>query len=168
MQNRGAISLVLLFWDENDKFSANFEHGFLNMININTNFIFVFLILWILVFALSKLFFNPLRKIMKERSDKIQGNRKSFQKSMEAFEQTASEIEERVKSAEAQSLKVKERFEQEALKEKERMIAEISAEYRAQVDKAKKQIESQTESLKKGLSLEAERLAKRIERKLLQ
>lgn len=138
------------------------------MINIDASFIVVFLILWILVFALSKLFFNPLRKIMKERSDKIQGNREGFQKSMEAFEQTASEIEERVKSAEAQSLQIKERFEQEAIKEKERMIAEISAEYRAQVGKAKKQIEGQTERLKRELSSQAERLAKRIERKLLQ
>jgi F0F1-type ATP synthase membrane subunit b/b' len=71
------------------------------MININASLLVVFLIVWILVFALSKLFFNPLRKIMKERSDKIQGNRKGFQKSSEAFEQTASEIEKRIKSAEA-------------------------------------------------------------------
>ncbi len=138
------------------------------MISIDSSFVIVFLIVWILVFALSKLFFNPLRRIMKERDDSIQGNKEAFRKTMEDFEQTASEIEKRVRSAEAQSLQIKEKFERDALEQRERIIAEISAEYRAQVEKAKEKLESQTEALKEELSSQAERLAKRIEQKLLQ
>ena len=137
------------------------------MINIDVSFIVIFLIVWILVFSLSKLFFNPLRKVMKKREERVLGNREASQKSKEAMEQIATEIEEGLKTAEAQSLQLKERFERDALSEKERMIAEISTEYRAQVGKAKKQLESQTERLKVELSSQAERLAKRIERKLL-
>jgi len=137
------------------------------MIKIDASLIFVFLIVWILVFVLSRIFFRPLRKLMQERENKVQGNKEVFQKAMEAFEQTASEIEKRIKSANARSLEIKEELEREALKERERILAEINAEYRAEVEKAKEKLEEQTERLKKELGSEAGRLAERIERKLL-
>lgn len=137
------------------------------MININASFIVVFLIVWILVFVLSRLFFRPLRKVVKERQDRIQGNRDAHQKSMEAFEQALAEIESKIKSANTQAQKIKENLEREALKERERILTEISTECRSQVEKAKERLEKQAEDLKRELETETSRLAKRIEQKLL-
>ncbi len=138
------------------------------MIQIDASFLVVFFIVWILVFALSKLFFHPLRKVMKGREDRIQADKEAYQKSMESLDKAAGEIQERIKAASAQSKQIKENFEREALKEKERILAEISTECRSQVEDAKRQLASQAEKLKKHLDAEANGLAKRIEQKLLQ
>lgn len=137
------------------------------MLKIDASLIVIFLIVWILIFVLTRLFFKPLRKIMREREYKVQKGREAYQKSIEAYEKTVCEIEEKLKSAMAQSQQTKENIEREALKERERMLAEINAECRSQVEKAKKQLEKQMKSLKRELGSETRRMAERIEQKLL-
>jgi len=53
------------------------------MISIDASLIVIFLIVWVLVFVLSRLFFHPLRKVMQEREDKVQGSREACEKSTE-------------------------------------------------------------------------------------
>ncbi|NIM57882.1 MAG: hypothetical protein GTO16_02925 [Candidatus Aminicenantes bacterium] len=138
------------------------------MIEIDASFIAIFIIVWILVFVLSRVFFNPLRKIMEEREDKVKGRQEAFRESTEVYEKTVYEIEERLKSARILSEQTKDNLKHEALKERERMLEDISTEYRNQVEKAQQELEKQTASLRRELSAEAESLAERIEQKLLE
>jgi F-type H+-transporting ATPase subunit b len=125
------------------------------MIDIDASFIAIFIIVWILVFVLSRVFFNPLRKIMEEREDKVKGRQEAFRESTEVYEKTVYEIEERLKSARILSEQTKDSIKHEALEERERMLEEISTEYRSQVEKAQEKLEKQTTS-------------ERIEQKLLE
>jgi len=138
------------------------------MIDIDASFIAIFIIVWVMVFVLSRLFFNPLRKIMEEREAKVKGRQEAFQESTEVYEKTVCEIEERLKSARILSEQTKDNLKHEALKEKERMLEEISTEYRSQVEKAQEKLEKQTTSLRRELGAEANLLAERIEQKLLE
>lgn len=138
------------------------------MIEIDASFIAIFIIVWILVFVLSRVFFNPLRKIMEEREDKVKGRQEAFRESTEVYEKTVNEIEERLKSARILSEQTKDNLKHEALKERERMLEDISTEYRNQVEKAQEKLEKQTTSLRRELGAEAELLAERIEQKLLE
>jgi F-type H+-transporting ATPase subunit b len=138
------------------------------MIDIDASFIAIFIIVWIMVFVLSRLFFNPLRKIMEEREAKVKGRQEAFQESTEVYEKTVCEIEERLKSARILSEQTKDNFKHEALQERERLLEEISTEYRSQVEKAQEKLEKQTTSLRRELSAEAKLLAERIEQKLLE
>jgi len=138
------------------------------MIDIDASFIAIFIIVWIMVFVLSRLFFNPLRKIMEEREAKVKGRQDAFQESTEVYEKTVCEIEERLKSARILSEQTKDNLKHEALKERERMLEEISTEYRSQVEKAQEKLEKQTTSLRRELGAEAKLLAERIEQKLLE
>jgi F-type H+-transporting ATPase subunit b len=138
------------------------------MIDIDASFIAIFIIVWIMVFFLSRLFFNPLRKIMEEREAKVKGRQEAFQESTEVYEKTVCEIEERLKSARILSEQTKDDLKHEALKERERMLEEISTEYRSQVEKAQEKLEEQTTSLRRELAAEAMILAERIEQKLLE
>jgi F-type H+-transporting ATPase subunit b len=138
------------------------------MIEIDASFIAIFLIVWILVFVLSRLFFKPLRRIIEEREAKVQGREKAYQESTEVYEKTVLEIEERLKSARVHSEQTKDSLKHEALKERERMLEEIGTEYRSQVEKAQERLEKQTTNLRKELGAEAELLAERIEKKLLE
>lgn len=137
------------------------------MLQIDVSLIVVFLIVWVLVFFLSRLFFNPLRKIMQERNDKVQGISEAHRKSTETYEQTVNEIEERLKSARALSQQAMEKIEREAAAERERLLAEISEESRNKVEEAKKQLEDQIIGLKRKLESDASDLAERMERRLL-
>ncbi len=137
------------------------------MLQIDVSLIVVFLIVWVLVFFLSRLFFNPLRKIMQERNDKIQGGSEARRKSTETYEQTVNEIEERLKSARALSQQVMKKIEREAAAERERLLAEISEESRHKVEEAKKQLEDQIIGLKRKLESDASDLAERMEHRLL-
>jgi F-type H+-transporting ATPase subunit b len=138
------------------------------MIDIDASFIAIFLIVWILVFVLSRLFFKPLRKIIEEREAKIRGREEAYQESTEGCEKTVLEIEERLKSARVLSEQTKDSLKHEALKERERMLEEIGTEYRSQVEKAQEQLEKQTTNLRRELGAESELLAERIEQKLLE
>lgn len=137
------------------------------MLQIDVSLIVVFLIVWVLVFFLSRLFFNPLRKILQERNEIIQGDSEAQRKSTETCEQTVNEIEERLKSARALSQQAMEKIEREAAAERERLLAEISEESRHKVEEAKKQLEDQIIGLKRKLESDASDLAERMERRLL-
>jgi F-type H+-transporting ATPase subunit b len=138
------------------------------MISIDASLIVIFIIVWVLVFVLSRLFFNPLRKIMEEREAKVSRSREASQRSAEAYEKTIYEIDERLKSARTLSEKEMESIKHLALKERERLLEKISAEYRSQVAEAQEQLEKQATGLRSELSTEAGLLAARIEQKILE
>lgn len=137
------------------------------MLSIDMSLIVIFGIVWILVGVLSKVYYNPVRKVMRKRNTEIEQNRRASQEAHDRTESALQKIEEDMKSAKAAARLTREKFEKEALKEKERMIQEISQECRSQVAKAKVELEEKTESLKKQLEPQSKHLAERIEKKIL-
>ena len=137
------------------------------MLEVDLSVIAIYVIIWALVFVLTRVFFKPLRKILDERHANVQGNNEACQKSIEDYEKTVQEIEEGIKEAKAMSQTAKEDIEQEALKERERLLAEVSAECRSSVEKAKRQLEKQMKTLQKEMESRTAQLAERIEKRLL-
>lgn len=137
------------------------------MLSIDATVLIIFLIIWILVFSLNKVFFKPVKKMIDERAKRIEENHKAAQEAFQSSEQTVLEIESRLNSALKEAEEIKEKFEKDALKEKGRLLLEIQAEYRNQVESAKVELEKHIERLKKDLDSEAEILAETIEKKFL-
>lgn len=137
------------------------------MLSIDVSLIVIFMIVWILVGVLSKVYYNPMRKIMSKRDTEIEKNKKASQEALERCETALQKIEQDMKSAKAAARSIREGLEKEALKEKERMLQEISQECRSQVQKAKKELDEQTKRLKKELEPQSTQLAERIEKKIL-
>ncbi len=137
------------------------------MLSLDANVIVVFLIVWILVFLLSKLFFGRLRRIREEREKGIAGNKRAYEEALEKWEASLREVERSIKQARAEAEATRESLAAEALREKSRMVSEIGRECRAQVDKARADLELVVEELKAKLEEEATDLAESIERKLL-
>lgn len=137
------------------------------MIKIDASLLIVFFIVWILVFALTKLFFTPLKKVIRDRQDGIERNRAAGEKSLETVRLTVQKIEEELKAARVQSQKIKENFEKNALEERERLLADVSEEWRSEIDKAKKELKADAGKLRKDLEPETLRLAEAIEEKFL-
>jgi F0F1-type ATP synthase membrane subunit b/b' len=137
------------------------------MLSLNGNVIVVFLIVWILVFVLTRLFFNPVRRVREERSKEIQGNRKAYEEALESHRKSVEEIEQALKQAKAAAESARETLMAEGIKEKNRMLGEISAEYKSQVGKARADLDQTIIGLKRKLEAEASALAETIEKKFL-
>ena len=137
------------------------------MLSIDFTAVIVFLLIWILVLILSRVFFKPMRRIMEMRESGIRGNREAARLALEATEATLRRIEDDLKAAKAEADGIRASLETEALKEKARLLSELHAETRKQVEQARTEIEDQIGLLKRELEGEAGRLAGQIEKKVL-
>jgi F0F1-type ATP synthase membrane subunit b/b' len=137
------------------------------MLTLDANVIVVFLIVWVLVLVLSKLFFKPVRRVRDGRDNAILENRKSGQKALDSYDQSMREIGTAVRQAKATAESARQALADGALKEKARMISAVSAECKSQVETARADLDRAVKELKKKLESEAAGLAERIEKKLL-
>jgi F-type H+-transporting ATPase subunit b len=138
------------------------------MLSIDASLIVIFFLVWVLLFVLTRVFFNPLRKVMRERDKKIQKNRQAAQIALEKYEKSIQTIEENLRNARTDSYTTRDRFEKEAFKERERMIADVTKEVRSQVEMAKTEIDERISKLKNDLENASRDLAEDIEKKILE
>jgi F0F1-type ATP synthase membrane subunit b/b' len=137
------------------------------MLSLDANVIVVFLIVWVLLFVLSRLFFNPIRRIRSEREKLICANKDAFEQAVASSEKSIREVDQAIKQAKADAEAVRASLEAEAMKEKSRLVAEINAECRHRVELAKADLDKSVQELKAKLESETAELAERIEKKLV-
>ena len=137
------------------------------MLSIDLSVIVIFVIVWILVLVLSKVYFKPVGRVMKKRDGQIQQDQDATQDAMEKHTKTLERIEQDLTAAKASARETREKWEREAQREKERLIDEVSQECRTQVQKAQKELAENVERLKKDLEPRGQDLAKRITKRLL-
>jgi F-type H+-transporting ATPase subunit b len=137
------------------------------MLAVDATLLIVFFIVWILLFALKKVFFNPLRNILARREENIANNLKAIEKAKTQYETNLQKIEDSLKAARLAAKETQEKFATDALLEKERMLSEIGQECRAKVNEAKEQLEEKVDELKKDLASESKILSEKIEKRLL-
>jgi len=137
------------------------------MLSIDFTFAVIFLLVWVLVLILSRVFFKPVGRMMEERGSQSRENKEAARKALDALTQDLRKIEESLKEAKAASDKIQEAFETEALKERTRLLSDLHAESRKQVEKAREEINGEIGRLKSELAGEVERLSGEVERKVL-
>ncbi|MGD9347808.1 MAG: ATP synthase F0 subunit B [Candidatus Aminicenantes bacterium] len=137
------------------------------MLAVDATLLIIFVIVWILLFVLKKVFFKPLKEVMTKRDETIAKDLKAGEESQNRCEAKIHEIEEKLKAARQDAKETRERFIADALREKEQILMEIGQECRAQVDEAKGQLEKKVEALKKELASQSKVLSDKIEQRLL-
>lgn len=137
------------------------------MLSLDANVIVVFVIVWILLSILSRIFFNPVRRIRNEREKMIGGNKDAYEHALASYEKDLQEIDRAIKQAQADAEAVRASLEADALKEKSRLVAEVSAECRRRVEQSKADLDRSVRELKAMLESETADLAGRIEKKFL-
>ncbi len=126
-----------------------------------------FVLVWVLVLILSRVFFKPVGRILAERQARLDQAKAETDRALAAAQEDLQRIEDRMKEARAASDAIWDQAESESLKEKSRIVQELQAETRAQVEKARRDLEHEVERLKKELDAQTERLAGDIERRIL-
>jgi F0F1-type ATP synthase membrane subunit b/b' len=137
------------------------------MLNLDVSLFVVFAIVWILLFILKKLYFNPVTDLISSRDNEVESNLKISQDSLDSHEKNIVEIEQKLKTARAAARETKGTFISEAQKEKDNIVAEMIRESRLRVDKANEELAAQLEGIKQELEAESEILSEKIEQRLL-
>ncbi len=137
------------------------------MLDLDISLFVIFAIVWILLFVLKKIYFNPLQKIRAERDSLISENKLAAAKSQEDSEHTLSEIEEQLKKARLDAIASRNTLEKDAQKKREELISDISKESKKMVEKSKADLEKQMKILFKEMDVKSVKLAKNIEKRLL-
>ncbi len=136
------------------------------MLAIDLTFIVIFLLVWILVLVLTRVFFKPVGRILEKRHDRESTDREAAREALAAGERDLRRIEDELREARASSERLREELEAKALGEKARLVAEVQADARDRIEKAKAELEEQVRRLKLQLEGEAGRLAESIEKKV--
>jgi len=137
------------------------------MLSIDASVIVVFILVWILVLILSRFFFKPVARVMREREGSIARDKDETRNALEAYGEDLKRIEEGLKEARLEAARLRESAAEGALREKARLLQEVNAERRAQVDKARAELQAEVERLKKELEARTEEIAGEVERRLL-
>ena len=137
------------------------------MLQIDATAFIVFFIVWILFFVLSRVFWKPMIKVIRDRNAQIDGDGEASRKTRIAYEQGLQEIDQTLKSARLAAEKTRETLEVEALKEKSRMLTEASTMAKGEIEKARAALQEEISRLKQELKTETGRLADQIEKRLL-
>jgi len=137
------------------------------MLDIDASLFVVFAIVWILLFILRRLYFNPVTNLVSSRDNEVESNLKVRQDALGSYEKNIGEIEQNLKTARAAARETKGRFVSEAQKEKEKLVSSMVKESRLRVDKAKGELAAQLERMKQELETESKILSEKIEQRLL-
>jgi len=137
------------------------------MLDFDISLFVVFAIVWILLFVLKKIFFNPMQKVRAERDSLVNQNKTAAAKSQEDYEHALSEIEEKIKKTRLDALASRNSLEKEAQEKREELIADVSKESKKMVEKGKADLEDQMKILFKEMEAKSETFAKNIEKRLL-
>ena len=137
------------------------------MLNINATAIVIFLIVWVLVLVLTRIFFKPVLRILDERSGRIARDKAAAAAALGSYENDLRRVEEGLKEARAAADAIRSTAETEALKEKSRLVREVQAEGRAEIEKAKQELLREMEMLKKELDARTAEIAESIEKRIL-
>jgi F-type H+-transporting ATPase subunit b len=137
------------------------------MLEIDATVLVTFVLVWILVIILTRVFFKPIRKVMDERETRLRGDMNAAQASMDEAARQLREVEAGLKAARLEAEETRDHFELDALKEKSRLIAEAGASAKAEIDNARADFEAEIARLKEELRAEAAPLAAKIEEKIL-
>lgn len=137
------------------------------MLSIDLSVVVILVIVWILVLVLSKVYFKPFRRVMRQRDAQIQQDQDAAQEALDKYAKTLERIEEDINAAKASAREIHEEWVRKAQREKESMIEEVSQKCREQVQKAHRELDERVENLKKELEPRSQDLADRITKKLL-
>ena len=137
------------------------------MLSIDLSLIVVFLVVWILLAVLTRIFFNPLRKIMRSRQDQLDQDKRAAETALESFEEESLRVEEKLREAKAMAQTLIDELMKEGQRHREGLVEKTNTDCRSQIEAAKDQLSQQVKILKSDLEVQSQNLADRIEKRLL-
>ena len=120
-----------------------------------------------LIWVLNVLLYKPIRQILAQRKEKIDGLELSIENSDKDAAEKDAAFATGIKEARAKGFKEKEALMQEASDEEKRIIAEINSKAQAELAEVRENIKKETEVARESLKKEVDNFANQIFLKIL-
>ncbi|MBI9087209.1 MAG: ATP synthase F0 subunit B [Desulfobacterales bacterium] len=137
------------------------------MVNLDVSIVFQIVNFLFLIWALNTVLYKPIRSILKQRKEKIEG----LEQGVETLTGDATQKEEAfasgIKEARAMGLKEKEALVEAAAEEEKAIIDRISQKAQANLVEIRKQIADEAQSARSALEKEIESFSEAIGQKIL-
>jgi F-type H+-transporting ATPase subunit b len=120
-----------------------------------------------LIFALNLLLYRPIRRILKERRQKIKGLESAIDQSAQSTREKETAFAKALKDARAKGLKEKESLVQVAEEEERSLVAAINAKAQSDLAAIREKIADEAERARQALQQEVDVFASEITKKIL-
>lgn len=127
-----------------------------------------FLLVWILYFYTTRVFFRPLQRTLQKRHELTGGLREVAEANLATAEQKAAEYEEALRAARAELYQQQEQERQRALEQRAEVLRRSRQQAEEIVARARQEIRQDVEEAKKRLAAESEHIALSITRRILE
>ncbi len=126
-----------------------------------------FLLLWILYFYVTRVFYRPLEQTLRKRREDTLGLRRTAEAALIEAEKKTARYEEALRSAKTEIYHLQEQERQRALELRADTARQARQRAEAIIHTAREQIAQDAETAKQALASEAEQLASSITRAIL-
>ncbi len=137
------------------------------MVDINLSVIIQIINFLILIFVMNLVCYKPIRGILRQRRETIQGLENAIEEAIKKAEETNRAFAEGIREARARGKKEKEALIQAAAAEESKIIARINEQARAELEEVKKKISQDAEKVRQALQKEVDAFAEAICQKIL-
>ena len=94
------------------------------MLSIDASLIVIFILVWILVLVLSRVFFKPVAKVMRERETRLAKDKDETRRALEAYAEDLKRIENELREARLEAARMRESAAEGSNREKARLLQE--------------------------------------------
>lgn len=137
------------------------------MVSLNSTVFIQIINFLFLIWALNTVLYNPIRRILSQRNEKITGLEKGIDKSENDALEKDLALKSGIKQARENGLKEKEALENEARAEEVKIIEKINEKARADLAEIREKIVKEAEEARLALLKEVDGFAEEISRRIL-
>ena len=137
------------------------------MVEINVSLFIQIINFLVLIWALNKFLYRPIRLILSQRKERIVGLENDINQSEEDAVKKDQALKMGLKAAREKGLKEKDLFENEARIEEKKLIEKINEKARSDLAEIKEKVAQETQTARVTLQKEIDHFADKISNKIL-
>ena len=126
-----------------------------------------FVLVWILYFYTSRIFFRPLQKTLRERHESTAGLRQAADENIALAEQKTSQYQQALQAARSDLYRQQEQEREQALGQRAGLLRQARQQAEQMVQRAQQEILNEAEQAKKRLESESDQIALSIAQAIL-
>ena len=144
-----------------------FAEGGGNIISPNGSLVFVLVLFAIFVFALNRILFRPIGRVLDERQTLTEGAANEARAARRIYDARLAEYEATIRQARTESYRRAEQERAAALEARRHLIDDAKLHAHEQIENAKQEIDQQVVRARESLESESRQIAERISRTVL-
>ncbi len=137
------------------------------MLELNSSFLWIFFLLWLLYFALGRIFFRPVGRVIGEREARRAGERERQERMMAEIEDRTRSLEDQLGRARREAQRVREGWLRDGEASRARAVAEARERSARLLDETLAQLDGEIAAAQRQLESQVARFSETIRRTFL-